>query len=378
MLLLVFLLTVISSIFFLLLQLLILRNSKLVKNNYIAMVAGKSGGHIIPCLSYAEAFLLNKPDYKLIFFSTDSILDKKIIHESGISLKHICLKLDNFPRFRILKYPQFILQFAYSMYQSFKILYKHNPKKIITTGSHISIPVIITAYLLRIPIELFELNAVPGKAINLLSPLAHKINICFEGAQKYFPKHKTFFKEYPIKFNNKLNLNKEQLSQLLNLEKNSYKILALGGSQGSCFINNFIKDFIAYIAKNKLNLKLEIIHQAGKQNINSENSIIQLQDYYKSMDINCIVFEYQKDLSLYYQVADLCISRAGSGSLHELKYFNKRAIIIPLETADTDHQIENSSEWVNKYPGLYTMFLQNDIVKNNSKYFNLLIDIIKK
>ena len=47
-------------------------------------------------------------------------------------------------------------------------------------GGYISIPVGIAAMILRIPRELYELNAVPGSATKLLAPLATKIHVCFD------------------------------------------------------------------------------------------------------------------------------------------------------------------------------------------------------
>ena len=49
------------------------------KEPVYCFVAGKSGGHIIPCIKYSEDCMKSNSMAKSIFFASNSVLDKKII-----------------------------------------------------------------------------------------------------------------------------------------------------------------------------------------------------------------------------------------------------------------------------------------------------------
>ena len=75
------------------------------------------------------------------------------------------------------------------------------PERVVSMGGYVSIPVCIAAWLLRIPIELFELNVEPGKAIRFLAPLAHKITVCFPQTMEHLSGAEVG--SYPLRFTTK-------------------------------------------------------------------------------------------------------------------------------------------------------------------------------
>src|SRR5207244_2358621 len=149
----------------------------------------------------------------------------------------------------------------------YKHLKLHRPEAVITTGSHVAIPVCIAAKILGIPIELYELNVVPGKTIKFLAPLSYKIWICFEQSIRSLPSNKCSLTDYPIKFFDTSNImaQKDALTSF-SLDTKRKTIVVLGGSQGSAFINDLIKN---WVEKNpSMHAQIQIIHQTGASTIN--------------------------------------------------------------------------------------------------------------
>lgn len=315
----------------------------------ICYVAGHSGGHIIPCMTKALTELENNPKQKIFFFSTASKLDKKIIENQKFD--KLYLPVTNIPTNKKLL-PKFLINLIYSFFKSLFYLIKLKPTKIISMGGLVSIPVCLASKLLFIPIELYELNVEPGKAINLLSKLTNNINICFTQTQKYFPTKKCSLVNYPVKFNKKLkDINQFNALKKINLNPELKTILILGGSQGSLFLNNLIKDFVL----NNKDLKIQIIHQTG----NIDN--FDWQNFYKNLNIKAITFDYNHEMHLYYIASDLIICRSGAGTLAEIVFFEKKCLTIPLETNYTSHQIFNALELEKQYPNLIKVIKQNEI-----------------
>lgn len=333
----------------------------------IGVVAGRSGGHILPGFTLVNKILEDRQKrVKVLFFSTSSKIDLTLINKNKI--EHIEFKLIDFPRFKILKYPMFLFQFSISFFRSLKILFKKKPKKIVSMGGYISVPVCFAAKILRIPIELFELNAVPGLAVKYLSPLADKIHICFESAKSNLPNQKVVFTEYPLRFNVKDRVSKDIACKCLKIKNNKIVILILGGSQGSVFLNELM---LKFIKNNKSLKKLHILHQVGF------NDIEKIKNFYDKQNISNEVFSFDPELHLHYSAANLVISRAGAGTLHELIFFNKRSIIIPLEADTTSHQIKNAVEIQKIRSDLFTVINQGEIKENPNLFSNCLSKLLE-
>lgn len=336
-------------------------------NENICLVAGCSGGHIVPGLTFIKD-LKASGDYKnVLFFSAGSELDRSIAksYENIIS-SYVPLKLCNFPGLKIYKYPVFIYQFFSSFIASLRSLYRDKPQKVVSMGGYISIPVCLAAWFLKIDIELFELNAVPGNAIKWLAPLSSKIYICFDQAKSYFSKYNVQLVDYPIRFTVKDKLPKEEACKILGINYKKRTLLVLGGSQGSQFINDLILKFIEQY-QSALN-NVQIIHQTGAAQLDA------IREFYKLHSVQALVFDFRNDLNVCYSAADLVIARAGAGTLFELKFFEKTSIIIPLETDKTDHQVDNAKAMAKSYPEIFDLDYQKIIDLDNKAFFEKLFN----
>jgi len=169
--------------------------------------------------------------------------------------------------------------------------------------------VYIAARCLRIPIELFELNVSPGKATKFLAPIARNINICFEQSRQHFPQKKCVIKPYPLRFTQKQHMTDYAHFGLDDTKKT---VMVLGGSQGSLFLNETIKEWVKRTNANDI----QIIHQTGTHTQ-------QWQEFYKKLDIPAFVFNYYAQLENLYPLTNLVICRAGAGTLFETLFFGE-------------------------------------------------------
>jgi UDP-N-acetylglucosamine--N-acetylmuramyl-(pentapeptide) pyrophosphoryl-undecaprenol N-acetylglucosamine transferase len=341
----------------------------------ICCVAGKSGGHIIPCLTIAQNSNTNNSTTNILFFSANTALDKTILSKNKLVSWHIMLPLSS----RTQSYIKLLLHAFSSFIISFFYLCRHRPEQIITTGGIVAIPTCIAAFILRIPITLYSLDAVPGKAIQALTPLATSIITPFATSTHYFPAKKCSIAPYPIKYQTIThNIDQQYAQKSLGLSpyakacRDTAKktILILGGSQGSLFLNQCMKQWINDSSFKTQNI--QIIHQTGS--IDDTD----WQELYASKNILAHVFSYYPDLALMYTAADLIICRAGAGTLFEIKFFNRKCIIIPLTTTTTTHQVDNAYAMTREYPALFYTVAQSDIERDPTLLYNLIDTIISQ
>jgi len=334
-----------------------LRKSR--KINTICAVAGRSAGHIIPCLTRVQNLIKEETEEQdVLFFSTNSSLDKNVSKDFSFITQHIPLDFQGTPQGKWYKYPLFLWQLSISTFKAFFWLLRKRPSVIISTGGYVSIPVCIMGYLLGIRVELFELNAVPGRATLFLAPFSSVIYVCFSQTQQFFKKERSVLTPYPLRFSTeKKLLSEKKVLSTLGLFHSKKTVLILGGSQGSLFINEIFQNlFNEYPDLKKI---IQLIHQTGQENNDS------LKALYKQQKIDAYVFGYHTNPEIFYSSAHIVVCRAGAGTLFETLSFKKKCIIIPLETATTAHQLDNAQALIKEYPNLLSILRQNTLSKNS-------------
>lgn len=314
--------------------------------NY-CIVGGGSGGHIIPGLTIAENYKQIHAAKNILFVTSASKLDAKIINScTSLISQHIPLAITAPPLQRPWKLPFWTFKLVRTLMQSYSLLQTTNTDELISTGGFVSVPVVIAARLLKIPITLYELNVEPGKATKFLTRFATTINITFNQTQRYFPHIPCTVVEYPLRKQIK-QLNKHTISN-----KTEKTLLILGGSQGSISLNNLLFSWIM----NKSNVEnLHIIHQTGSHDTRNWN------DIYTKLGIKHTVFAFHDALEKIYPHVDYIICRAGAGTLFEVEHLQIQCLMIPLETSYTSHQTYNAQAMAEKNPALFHILYETTI-----------------
>ena len=330
----------------------------------ICCVAGRSGGHIIPCLSYAQT--VRSADQTIVLFTSNTKLDQSITNSVKEIECQIPLPLENIPYKNWLRFPLFAWRLFKSILLSFYYLIKYRPSVIISTGGYIAVPVCLVGKLLRIRVELFELNVVPGKAVKFLTQFASVTKICFSETEQLLKKGNCQLSAYPLKVAyTKAVLDRIQVLEPLGLSPDKKTILILGGSQGSQSLNELFLKAI----KNKAAHSWQVIHQVGN------NDPEPLRKIYQEYGITARLFQFHNHLEQLYCAADLIICRSGAGTLFETLHFKKRCVTIPLEAATTTHQLDNAKSFAKQYPQLFAVLRQNEVEQNPMLLYNLVASL---
>ncbi len=305
-------------------------------------MAAHSGGHIIPCLTLAEQEV-KKSKKTILFFTSSKHLDRSILKGTPLALTHIELPIFQSRKWYLL--PVLCVTLVYSFFKSFFQLLAVMPDKIVTTGSIVAMPVCLAGWILGIPIELFELNAQPGKTIFMLSYCASIIRHCFTNAVSHFPNTNCIQTPYPIRFTKS-----RQVFSPANFSSNRVTIFVQGGSQGSTSINSLMKKVIP-----SLQLPVQVIHQTG-------SDPEKMSQFYQDHHIPAHVFSFDSDMAQFYEKADIVICRSGAGALFETLHFKKQCITIPLAMHASNHQLQNALQAQSQHPSLVHVALNKNQV----------------
>lgn len=320
------------------------------KQNILFFSATGSGGHILPALVLARSY----PDASILFFTTTSKLDKKVIENS--SLSYVFCPRVQVPGKKIWRYPAFFIFAGFLFFKALAYSLYFRPQRMISTGGIDSLIISCAAFIAKVPVDVYELNAKPGIATRAIARFAANVFVVFSACKNYFSRECVEV-NYPLRFEDKdrfiekngaiEKINNELLARNLPLFSSLvHTLFILGGSQGSQSINAAIG---SWIEEKKTLENFQIIHQIGI------NDSFDWVNFYKTRAIAALTFSYRDDIALLYAAADTIVTRGGAGTLCEIEFFKKRCMIIPLKTARTDHQVHNAEEMVKRNRDLFTI-----------------------
>ncbi len=306
----------------------------------IIFTGGGTGGHIYPIVAVIRELRKKYGDGAKLYYLgpkdrfCNIVLAKERVKVRNIAAGKIRRYLD--PLSLIQNVIDAVFRIPFGVFQSFFWLFFINPDLVFSKGGYGSFPVAVSARFLSIPLFLQESDAVLGVASQKTSKYASAVFVSFPQTEG-FAQNKMILTGNPIR-NELKNGSKEGAIKTLGLKEPRPVILVMGGSQGARRINDKILDAMPELLKN-----YEIIHIVGPKNlkeINQEARITagaELLEHYHALG-----FVNESALSDIYAIADLIVSRAGSGSIFEIAAVKKPSILIPLPEAAQKHQLKNA------------------------------------
>jgi UDP-N-acetylglucosamine--N-acetylmuramyl-(pentapeptide) pyrophosphoryl-undecaprenol N-acetylglucosamine transferase len=291
------------------------------KQTRIMLAAGGSGGHIFPAVSLASE--LRKAGVGGIFFvSSKRRLDRNLLEGTGYPC--FFLSINPMPlSFSPIKGIVFIFKALGDIIRSFFVILRVKPHAVVGFGGYSSGTIALVSKLFGVPLLIHEQNFVPGRANIILSRIADKIAVSFDGTAEYF-KHgrdKSVFTGNPLRVEMLTN-DRERSAAKLGISGDKKTVLVMGGSQGSSFLNRTLSD-VAISIKQKKGDDVQFIHLTGKKDHDK------VKDMYRANHIPGGVFSFLERIDDAYASSDLAITRSGAAAVFELAYYAKPMILVP-------------------------------------------------
>ncbi|MCR9143175.1 MAG: glycosyltransferase [bacterium] len=353
------------------------------------IIAGGTGGHIVPGLGLALEFAAaGDPVHFLSLEKNRGYADFKDapfpVHFYGAP--------------PIRKSPSALLafpfRFARALWRAAALMRKHRVSCVIGMGGYSIFPGVLAARLSGVPYYLCEQNAIPGRATRLFAGGARRIFLNFPVAAAHqsgaFAGERALLAGNPLRpqlkaiaeENRAASKKKGAGSARPGKKKSAAKsgargrgkakdgltVLVLGGSQGAAQINAMVAAAIPQLAsgsgnqagansnpnsktktKTKSNAKKKSrahtqtgpvarwMIQCGEKNLDQMRALLPENRFG-----NVTLFGYHPGIADFYREADLLIARAGAGVVSEALVFGLPMILIPYPFAADNHQLGNA------------------------------------
>ncbi len=309
----------------------------------VLIAGGGTGGHLFPGIALAEEVVTRHPRNDVVFVGTQRGLEARVVPANGFVLEKISAR--GLKGMGALKLLAGVLALPLAFLESWRILRRYRPDVVVGVGGYASGPVVLTAWLLRIPTALQEQNALAGLTNRVLGRFVDAAFVSFEEARRFFPAKRAQLLGNPIR--------RGLLENFLRSSKphERFTVLVFGGSLGAHGLNTRVVGALEHLAAVKG--ELSIVHQTGKQDLEA------VKRGYAERGIDADVREFIDDMSSAYLGADLVVCRAGATTLAELTVCKKPAILVPFPFATDDHQAVNARALVDA--GAALMFREAEL-----------------
>lgn len=296
------------------------------------LVGGGSGGHFYPLISIATE--LHAQGMRSLYYMGPEPYDAPLLMSLGI--KFIACPAGKKRRYASFANVLDTFKTGFGICVAFVKLLKIYPDVIITKGGYTSVPIVLAAVLLKIPIIVHESDTRPGKANALAARFAKHIAISFEDARPYFKDKETILTGIPMR-DELMAPPRDDAYEALGLDPALPVLLVLGGSQGAERVNELILQSLG-----NLLTWATVIHQTGKAHFNV--TVLSAREFVRDDVLlqryrPIAFFDDPSVLNDAYHIATLIISRAGSTSIYEIAQHGKPSILIPIpETISHDQR----------------------------------------
>lgn len=278
---------------------------------HIVLTGGGTAGHVTPNIALLPS--LREAGYQISYIGSYKGIERTLIQEQGVPYYGISsgklrryFDIKNFTDpFRVLK----------GFSEARKHLKELSPDIIFSKGGFVSVPVVLAARKLKIPVIIHESDMTPGLANKLCIPSAARICCNFPETLKNVPAEKALVTGTPIR-KELLSGNKLKALDFCHFTSNKPVLMVIGGSLGAASVNNAIRQILPSLLRD-----FQVIHLCGKGK--TDPSLEKTEGY--------VQYEYiKKELPDLFALADLVISRAGANAICEISALSKPNLLIPL------------------------------------------------
>jgi UDP-N-acetylglucosamine--N-acetylmuramyl-(pentapeptide) pyrophosphoryl-undecaprenol N-acetylglucosamine transferase len=287
----------------------------------LLVMAGGTGGHIMPGLAVAE--YLKAQGWKIAWMGHPDGMEAKLTVGRGYEMAWVHFSaLRGKGLLRKLLLPFNLLR---GFIGAWKQLKRIQPDVVLGMGGYISFPGGMMASLQGIPLVLHEQNSVAGLANKVLAGVADRIVTGFPDALKNGE-----WVGNPVR---------PEIAVLpaptLRYAQHDgpLRVLVVGGSLGAQALNEALPKALALIPESE---RPAVVHQAG------EKHLPMLKSRYISADVNADCVAFINDMAGAYDWADLVICRAGALTVAELAAAGVASLLVPFPHAVDDHQTANA------------------------------------
>ena len=287
----------------------------------ILIMAGGTGGHIMPGLAVAD--ILRSQGWQVTWLGAPDSMEAELVPKQGYDVAWV-----HFSGVRgkgLLRKLLLPFNLVTALWQSAAAIFRYRPDVVLGMGGYITFPGGLMAALLRLPLVIHEQNSIAGLSNRVLARIAKRVLSGFPGVLP-----KAVWCGNPVR-SGIAGLPGPQVRYAARSGK--LNVLVVGGSLGAKALNEAMPQALAFLSEES---RPNVIHQTGKQHFAA------VQQLYRQAGVQAGIHPFLDDMAGSYANADVVICRAGALTVAELAAAGMASILVPFPFAVDDHQTHNA------------------------------------
>jgi len=319
------------------------------KKVFAVVAGGGTAGHVLPALAVAEGLVAaGHHSDEIHYMGAARGIEAHMLPQTPYT--HSLYAVVGVQRKLAVSNLSFLPNLWRARRSARRFLRDHEVKVVVSVGGYASLPAVLAARSLQIPVVVVSYDRRPGRASQVAARRAAACAVSF--ADSVLPR--AVMTGAPVR-RSVLEVRRARdrvaARNALGVDQDRFMIAVMGGSQGSGLINTAITQLVEASRNDR---SLAIHHVVGERFLSEAHDA---WDGSEGVAYRPVGFEDRMDLV--YAACDLLIARGGASTVHEVAVTGTPAILVPWSGAAEDHQRLNV-EWLSEVGGA-VLLEENDL-----------------
>ncbi|MBC8143337.1 MAG: UDP-N-acetylglucosamine--N-acetylmuramyl-(pentapeptide) pyrophosphoryl-undecaprenol N-acetylglucosamine transferase [Armatimonadetes bacterium] len=330
-----------------------------MKRVRILVTGGGTGGHVSPALAVVQTLRewASRPNAvfapEFLYVGSETGIEAKLAREAGMPFAAVATgKLRRSSKgllglFTVAN-ARDALRVPVGAWQSLGVVRGFKPDVVLATGGYVSVPPVVAAGLLRVPVLVHEQTATFGLANRIAGRFATRIALSFGDSMGALPANlraKAVVSGNPVRatiFGGDKAAAMKRYG-FASADDGLPCVYVTGGAQGSQIINRALEAALPELLK-----RCRTVHQCGKQPDGAEQDYDRLTRKRSALPQNLqeryhvTPFVETGEIGDLFALTDLLVGRSGAGTVTEVCAVGLAAVFVPLEPTSGNEQIKNA------------------------------------
>lgn len=288
----------------------------------VVVAGGGTGGHIFPGLAVVGE--LQTMGAQVHWLGAKRGLEAELVGQRGVPLTLVEVEgVRGRPPAAAMRAAALLPR---AVVEAMRTVARIDPAVVLGVGGYASVAGLVGAGLLGVPFVLQEQNSAPGLANRFLAPWSALVCCGFADTLRAFPSLPAEWTGNPVR---------ESFFSIPPFEPHDPpRLLILGGSQGSLFLNRTLPRALAVLQD--AGVRPAVRHQAGVRWADV------VRTTYQDMAFEATVVAFLAEPWSALAEADLVVARSGALTVSELAAAGRGSLLVPFAAAAGGHQLLNA------------------------------------
>lgn len=299
---------------------------------YAVVAGGGTAGHVLPALAVAEA--LGQRGHRVHYVGARRGIETRLVPPTGLphtffEVVGVQRRLDAAAWATNLRFLPFQ---ALAYRDARRLLAQLQPKVVVSVGGYASLPAVLAARRLRIPVVVVSYDRRPGRASAVTARFAAACAVAFPDST--LPNARVTGAPVRAAILGVDRVRDRAAARArLGLPEDRFAVAVTGGSQGSGALNAAIA---SWVEAHRSDRGLAVRHIVGERFLAEAAAPIDGAD-----GILYQVTGYESEMADVYAAVDVLVGRGGASTVAEVAVTGTPAVLVPWAAAADDHQTGN-------------------------------------